>query len=1326
VEFLILGRLAALDGGVDVTPRRAQPRALLATFLLHANQPVSTDRLIEAIWGQTPPPTAEKALQGHISALRKAFGAQRIRTSTGSYRFEVAPGELDAERFAAGLAAAREQRDARIRSRALSDALALWRGEVLGDLPADWSRHPSAAGLDALRLSAQEAWAEAELRLGRHAELAPELERLLARNPLSEGLRASLMLALYRADRQSDALRTYREGRLLLADELGIDPGQQLQELERRILGHDPTLAAPAPSATAPRAIRQERKNVTVMVVEAVSREPSSDAEEAQPAADPLLYRIRTAVERLGGRAEPLFANAVVGMFGAPKTREDDALRAVRAALEILADAASTGGARVRGGIETGDALVTIDGPDVSVTGQVLAAASRLQATAPLGSIVVGRATYLATADRADFVLTGTRSWTPVRLLRDDETVAPPSPFVGRAAELAQLERIAARARDEASVQLVTLIAEPGGGKSRLAGELRARLDPTSQADGTRWLQGRCLPYGDGVTFWALGEIVKDWSGILESDDAATSAARLAEAIAGIEATEAERTWLERSVGPLVGIDGAAAERELAFAAWRQLIEAIAGERPTILVFEDLHWGDEAFLAFIDELVDRAAAVPLLVLCTARPELLDARPGWAGGKRNATNLLLPPLNDADTSRLFEAVLGHLPGDAWLRRAGGNPLYARELAGALARSDAPAKASIPASLQAVVAAHLDALAPSVKAIAADASVIGEVFWPGAVAEVGGHDVAEVDPALQRLVANEVVRRRRRSSVAGADEYEFSHALVRDVAYGQLPARDRVAKHRAAAAWIERLAGDRIGAHAELLAHHAVQAFEIARGLSGVDDLEELRSGAFVLLARAGDAARRLDVAQAASLYRRALEIADPEDPERPAVVARLGEVAQLTGDLDEAEQLTREAIAGMQASGEETGAATTMVVLESVLWRLGRSEQERAQLLAAAIRSLERGGPTPELVQAYAQQAAHALYAGRSAECGRWSAKAREVAEAIGSPALKTQPTLYLGIARFESGDVAGIEDVRAAIDLGLQAGLSWETGHAMSDLGAIVWLSEGPAAGLPLKQRAVTFADSRGMAALARTTRAQMLWLLYDAGAWDELMSTAEALIAGSQGREDRIPMIAQSAKARVLVERGELQAAVALEDAVLTPARAIGDLQDLAPALATSACIRAAAGDAAGALGHIAEAEELTRGRDVSPRVSDLAPLTRICARFGAPELAARFHERATGFAPARARLMLAASGATLAELGGALAEAERRYLAAAEGWAGFGSHEEEAYARIGAARCMLALGHDRLAMGRSLGRARQLAAALGAGDVLTEVARLETILST
>lgn len=1313
MDFRILGRLEVLAEGRDVAPVRAQPRIVLAVMLLHPNERLGTDRLIESLWGEEPPATADKALQGHISMLRRSLGPTRIRTEHGGYRLVVEPGELDRDRFIAALAEARNVRDPRERTRQLTEALVLWRGDALADLPVERFAAPEIAHLEALRLGALEERAEAELQLGRHAEVIPELTLLLERHPLSEGLRARLMLALYRAGRQSEALRVYHEGRRLLAEELGIDPGSELQGLERRILDQDPALVAPRASEPQALPVRQERKTVTLAVLEVTSATPL-DPEDLARSVGPTIDRVRAIVERHGGTAEPLFANGLLGIFGAPRAHDDDPVRAVRTALELLT-VPGEGPISLRGGIETGTALVTIDEDRVSVTGEVLGTASRLQLAAELGSIIVGRATHRVTESAIDYDPNGAGTWIPLGRREAPPEGPSEAPFVGRTDELALLERLFERTADDRSVQLVTIMAEPGGGKTRLLRELRSNL--AASADPPAWFEGSCLPYGDGVTYWALGEIVKTRAGILESDGSDVTAGKIAGVVRDLESDDSRQAWLERSLRALVGIEAspASGDRDQAFAAWRHFLEALAGQGPVVVAFEDIHWADAAFLEFVDHVVGRATGVPLMIVCTARLELLETHPGWAGGKRNATALALEPLSPGETEELLAALLGRAPERETIRRAGGNPLFAHELARILGPGSVAVPA-VPESLHAVIAAHLDALPPELKAVASDAAVVGEVFWPGAVATMAGADEKDVEASLLRLVAHDVARRRRPSSVARQSEYMFLHVLVRDVAYWQIPRRDRIGKHRAVGEWIQQLAGDRAATHAELIAHHFMQGLELAQGLGLEDDVRGLLPLARTNLMLAGEAARMVDMSQARSFYRRALELTEDDDPAHGRLLSRLGEVAELTGSLSAAEELLGRAVAELRARGDLLGAGEALVALSATLWALGRPEAQRRRVTMEAIHALEGLPPGPALVSAYSRMATHELHAGRAGACGDWARRALALADRLGVLALKVQPLHHLGIARFESGDEAGIDDIREAVRIGIETGLSKETGTAHSNLAATIWVTEGPAAALAEKRAAAAFASSRGLISLETTILAESLWQQFDGGAWDDALISADALIEqAGQGQPARVITMAQTVKARILAERGRTREARELEREYLVRARELRDPQDLGPALAAAAALRQAAGDPAEAAALIAELERVTRGRDPSQRVHELPQAARVCREAGVIVTAKALIPSRGAPTYRRARLCLLAGRAVLAEARDEPSAALELHTAAAAGWRAFGAPAEEAHSHLGRARCLIALGqHD--AAASSLRRAQRIGRSLRASLILAE----------
>ncbi len=523
---------------------------------------------------------------------------------------------------------------------------------------------------------------------------------------------------------------------------------------------------------------RVERKVVTILFCDLVgftSAFDLADPEDVQQALAVYHDTVVREIERFGGTAEKFIGDAVMAVYGAPVSHEDDAQRALFSALRIPSAIEELNAANhdlelaVRVAVETGEAVVT-PGADMYrkgiAIGDVVNTASRLQGEAPVGGVVVGERAHHLTRDLFNFEeLDPVRvkgKADPLKLWRAtsarsrfgaDVEHQPSSPLVGRDDELELLRRTFARAVREPSVQLVTLMGEPGVGKSRLIKEFFAYID--DQPDPVSWRQGRCLPYGEGVTFWALGQIVKAQCGILESDPAQEARDKLAAAMGALVDEASEQEWIRTRLAPLVGLadpQGEGTDRTEAFSAWRGFLEAIAAEHPLVVVIEDAHWADASLLGFVEHVVEWSVHVPILILCSARPELFERDPRWGGGKRNSTTLSLSPLSDAETLQLVETLLppGSSPKlrELLVERVGGNPLFAEEFARMLTERSASyvdgafpddvTLAMPPASLQAIIAARLDTLPVKQKSLLLDASVVGKVFWPGALAAIGGSD------------------------------------------------------------------------------------------------------------------------------------------------------------------------------------------------------------------------------------------------------------------------------------------------------------------------------------------------------------------------------------------------------------------------------------------------------------------------------------------------------------------------------------------------------------------------------------------------------------
>jgi class 3 adenylate cyclase len=597
---------------------------------------------------------------------------------------------------------------------------------------------------------------------------------------------------------------------------------------------------------------RRERKVVTVLFADLVgftARAEQLDPEDVEAILRPYHERLRAELERFGGTVEKFIGDAVMALFGAPVAHEDDPERAVRAALAIRDWAREEDAVQVRIAVNTGEALINLgarpEAGEGMAAGDVVNTTARLQSAAPVNGVLVGETTYRATSQAIEFreldaveakgKVEPLAVWEAVepRARVGTEVVSAVAALVGRSRELDQLLDSFERAEQESSLQLVTLVGVPGIGKSRLVLELSTILD--ERLDLVYWRHGRSLPYGEGVTFWALSEIVKAQAGILESDSADEASDKLGEMLAEI-VEPAEVAWLETRLGPLVGLsaetetDLGGDRRTESFAAWRRFFEALAAKRPLVLVFEDVHWADDDLLDFVDELADWVEGVPLLVLCTARPELLDRRPGWGGGKRNALTISLSPLGDDDTARLIANLLDRAVLDAdtqaaLLARAGGNPLYAEQFV-RMAGERGVAHHELPETVQGIIAARLDLLPAEEKSLLQDAAVLGKVFWAGALESIGSVSRGQVEDRLRALARKEFVRRELRSTIADETEYAFGHLLVRDVAYGQVPRASRAEKHRLVAEWIESLATDRSDDRAEMLANHYLSALELA--------------------------------------------------------------------------------------------------------------------------------------------------------------------------------------------------------------------------------------------------------------------------------------------------------------------------------------------------------------------------------------------------------------------------------------------------------------------------------------------------------------------
>ncbi|MEX2459293.1 MAG: adenylate/guanylate cyclase domain-containing protein [Actinomycetota bacterium] len=1104
----------------------------------------------------------------------------------------------------------------------------------------------------------------------------------------------------------------------------------------------------------------EERKVVSVLFVDMVgftSRSAREDPEDVQATLRPYHALLKREIERFGGTVEKFVGDAVMAVFGAPVAHEDDPERAVRAALRIIEAIEDFNaenprpGLAVRGAVNTGEVVVALgarpEEGESMVVGDVVNTASRLQQAAPVGGVVVGDTTYRSTSRVVEYeplepvTVKGKADPIPIwravaATSRTGAEIEPAAtPFIGRREELALLQQTFGRMRREPSVQLVTITGEPGVGKSRLVRELFGWIE--DHGDLVSWRQGRCLPYGEGITFWALGEIVKAHCGILESDPADEARRKVSEAVAVVSGDPSEREWLGSRLGPLVGLPSPQVDRDESFAAWRGFLEAAALARPLVLVVEDLHWADDAMLEFVEHVAEWSTGVPILFLCTARPELYERRRGWGGGMRNSATITLSALTDEETSSLVTALLADavLPADtreALLERSGGNPLYAEEFVRMLTDRELlerrgetvvlseGAEILVPDTVQGLIAGRLDTLSPERKNVLQDAAVVGTVFWSGAVARMGGRDESTLREDFHELTLKEFVRPVRLSSMEHEDEYGFWHVLVRDVAYGQIPRAVRAVKHLAAAEWIERAAGGRVDDHAELLAHHYEQALELTRAAGDGQAAAELAERARPYLVKAGERAMRLDLAKAASYLKRALASLPEGHPERPSVLARVGFVAQQTSGFAEAVPALEEAIAGFEAAGDLLGAGAAKVQLADILHTRGETAAA-GNMEGEAVRMLEELPPSEALAYAYVVLARRKTFEGLDRDALDYSEKALAVAEASGAREQVVRARQFRGFARLDLGDLGGLDDLREGLRLGLEWGLGAQTAFSYLNLGDWLWSLEGPAAGLEIHRQGIAFSERRGLSLNAMWTRAETTWMLFELGRWDELAQVADQVAAIDRAqRGSQLRGMALPSKARVHLLRGEMAEAGALAGEFLPLARQIGDLQVLLPALAVAALIEHAQGDVTSAVRLAGEWAEL-HGSSSWLRGLYLPEMVALLA--GAGETG-RADALVQAFIPrcSQEENLLLSGRAILGEATGDLQEAARLHGEATERWAAFGNVVERGRSLLGEGRVLAGLGRAEDA-GERLRRARRILEPLGAAPLVAEIARLEGV---
>ncbi|HZQ17047.1 MAG TPA: adenylate/guanylate cyclase domain-containing protein [Gaiellaceae bacterium] len=931
-------------------------------------------------------------------------------------------------------------------------------------------------------------------------------------------------------------------------------------------------LAAAPPPAAAPAAPVAERRLVSVLFADLVGFTPLSetrDPEEVRELLSRYFDTCRRLVELYGGVVEKFIGDAVMAIWGTPVAQEDDAERAVRTALDLVAAVSALGdevGApelRARAGVLTGEAAVNLGAVgEGMVAGDLVNTAARIQAAAEPGTVLVGEATRRATEQAVAFEDAGEHELKgktePVRLHRAIRVTAArrgamrseglEAPFVGRERELRLVKELYHAAADQSRAQLVQITGIAGIGKSRLTWEFEKYVD--GLAENVWWHRGRCLAYGEGVAYWALAEMVRMRAQILEGEEQGAARRKLDACLAEHVPDADERGWIGPRLANLLGLeDRADTDRRDLFAAWRLFFERLTDQGPLVMVFEDLQWADQALLAFVEYLLEWSASQPLYVIALARPELVDAQPDFGRTIRNAASLALEPLGDAEMARLLDGYVPGLPGPLQaqiLERAQGVPLYAVEtvrmlLDRGLLTQEGPVyrptgeigSLEVPETLHALAAARLDGLPPEERRLVQDACVLGKTFTKQALAALTGLDERVVEQQLAGLVRKEVLSLQADPRRPERGQYGFLQELLRQVAYETLSRRDRKARHLAAVAALEATFEGVDFEVPEVIASHLLAAADAA---PDDPDTADIRLRARAALVHAGERAAALAAPEEAQRYLdQAAELADGDPAEQAALLERASRVAQQAGHFVDARTRLERALALFESLGDTRAAVRASVGLGDVDVRDGRLEEALARF-EDAVAALEQWGPSAELAACLAYLGRMHALRGETAKAGPPLERALAAAETLALPEVWVQALTSKAIVLLAENRLA---EARLILEGALATAAAEELHggwmRASNNLGAVLESADGLSDLLELSERVEEQARRRGDREAFANARFGVLRALFEVGRWDEVaarVAEVEETVVSPWSRAGVVDAVP------VFCERGELAGA--------------------------------------------------------------------------------------------------------------------------------------------------------------------------------------------